>query len=63
MNPTALDDDTEVTRYKGANNNTGKIVKGTLNDAPIKVKVSSIPSKFENVVFRNDLQPAFGDSK
>ena len=40
----------------------GKIVKGTLNEAPIKLKVSSIPSKYENIVYRSRSQPAFGDS-
>ena len=62
MNPT-LEEEPEINRYKGSNHNTGKIIKGTLNDAPIKVKVSSIPSKFENIIFRNNSQPAFGDSK
>lgn len=27
------------------------------------MKVSSIPAKYENVIFRNSSQPAFGDSK
>lgn len=42
---------------------TGKIYKGTLNDAPMKVKVASIPCKFENVVYRNNKVPAFGNSR
>lgn len=32
-------------RFKGINNFPGKIIKGTLNEAPIKIKVSSIPAK------------------
>mgnify|MGYP006876341347 CR=1 FL=1 len=42
---------------------TGKIYKGTINDAPMKVKVASIPSKFENVIYRNNKPPAFGNSR
>jgi hypothetical protein len=33
-----------------------------MNEAPIKLNVSSIPSKFENVIYRNSSRPAFGDS-
>jgi hypothetical protein len=34
-------DDQEIMRKS-----TGKIFKGTINDAPMKIKVASIPSKF-----------------
>jgi hypothetical protein len=42
---------------------TGKIFKGTINDAPMKVRVASIPSKFENVIYRLNKTPAFGNSR
>ena len=42
---------------------TGKIFKGVINDAPMKVRVASIPSKFENVIYRDNKPPAFGNSR
>lgn len=41
-----INDDGELQRNKGATIGMGKIVKGTLNEAQIKVRVSSIPNKF-----------------
>ena len=41
----------------------GKIFKGTLNDGAMKVRVSSIPSKRENIIYENNKQAAFGNSK
>ena len=46
MQNTTFDDDHEEYRFKGSSIGVGKIVKGTLNEAPIKLKVSSIPSKY-----------------
>lgn len=39
------------------------ILKGTLTEAPLKVKASSIPSKNENIVYSNHHQSAFGNSQ
>lgn len=50
-------------RNKGAGLPSGKILKGTLNEAPLKVKVSSIPTRFENIVYVNHGQSAFGNSQ
>lgn len=44
--------DSQTTRNKGIANQYGKIYKGTINEAPIKLKISSIPNKHENVIFR-----------
>lgn len=49
-------------RNKGVMSSSGKILKGTLNEAPIKLNVSSIPTKHENVIFKSKSQSAFGDS-
>ena len=61
MHTQTLEDD-EGYRNKGATISAGKIIKGTMNEAPIKLNVSSIPSKYENVIFKSKSQSAFGDS-
>lgn len=45
MNQKTLEDEGDGYREKGSNLFPGKIMKGTLNEAPIKIKVSSIPAK------------------
>jgi len=42
---------------------TGRIFKGVINDAPMKLRVASIPSKTENIIYRNNKPPAFGNSR
>lgn len=59
---TTIDEDQEDYRFKGNSIGIGKIIKGTMNEAPIKLKVSSIPSKYENIVYRSNSSHAFGDS-
>lgn len=39
-------EDEEDQRYKGTLNSSGKIIKGILSEAPVKFKISSIPTKF-----------------
>lgn len=55
-------EDEEDQRYKGTVNSSGKIIKGILSEAPVKFKIASIPTKFENVILRSTSRPAFGDS-
>ncbi len=55
--------DSDEGRNKGLRKDDGKIIKGTLTEAPMKLKASSIPSKIENVVFNNHHRPAFGNSQ
>jgi len=37
--------ESERERYKGIRKDDGKIIKGTITEAPLKVKVASIPHK------------------
>lgn len=62
MHAKTLQDDDDGFRNKGGALSAGKILKGTLNEAPIKLNVASIPSKYENVIYHNSTKPAFGDS-
>ncbi len=39
---------------------SGKILKGTINDADSKIVTSSIPSKFDNIISRSQTISAFG---
>jgi hypothetical protein len=55
--------ETEEGRNKGVRKDDGKILKGTLKEAPIKLKVSSIPSKIENIIYSNHHKAAFGNSQ
>ena len=55
--------DQEEGRTKGIRKDEGKIYKGTLMEAPMKIRTSSIPSKVENVVYNNHHRPAFGNSQ
>ena len=55
--------ETEQGRNKGCRKDDGKIIKGTLTEAPTKLRASSIPSKIENVVFNNHHRAAFGNSQ
>lgn len=55
-----MDDDVDLQRNKGGNIGIGKIIKGTLNEAQIKMRVSSIPNKFENIIYTSNNQPGFG---
>lgn len=55
--------ESEQGRYKGIRKDEGKIIKGTLTEAPLKLKASSIPSKAENVVYSNHHKSAFGNSQ
>lgn len=57
-----INDDGELQRNKGATIGMGKIVKGTLNEAQIKMRVSSIPNKFQNIIYTSNNQPAFGNN-
>jgi hypothetical protein len=41
----------------------GKILKGTIKEAPLKLKASSIPSKTENIIYSNHHSSAFGNSQ
>lgn len=41
-----IEDQQELQRNKGGGIIVGKIVKGTLNQAQVKMRVSSIPNKF-----------------
>lgn len=50
-------------RYKGTRKDDGKIIKGTMKEAPLKLKASSIPSKIENIIFNNHHKAAFGNSQ
>ncbi len=45
MHTKTIEDD-DGYRNKGATFLSGKVIKGTLNEAPIKLNVSSIPSKY-----------------
>jgi hypothetical protein len=58
-----LNMDTEEGRNRGLRREDGKIIKGTLTEAPTKLRASSIPSKIENVVFSNHHKAAFGNSR
>lgn len=62
MQAKTLEDDDEGFRNKGTSILSGKIIKGTMHEAPIKLNVSSIPAKYENVIYRNSSRAAFGDS-
>lgn len=53
----------EERRYKGSRKDDGKIIKGVLKEAPLKLRASSIPSKIENVVYANHHKFAFGNSQ
>ena len=55
--------DSEDGRNKGIRKDDGKIIKGTMTEAPTKIRASSIPSKVENVVFTNHHKSAFGNSQ
>jgi len=55
--------ESEEVRYKGIRKDSGKILKGTVQEAPLKLKASSIPSKIENLVYSNHHTPAFGNSQ
>lgn len=48
----SMDHENEALRNKGISSQYGKIYKGTINEAPVKMKVGSIPNKNENIVFR-----------
>ena len=50
-------------RYKGLRKEDGKIIKGTMTEAPLKLKASSIPAKNETVVYSNHHKVAFGNSQ
>lgn len=62
MHAKTIHDDDDGFRNKGTQVLSGKIIKGTMNEAPIKLNVSSIPSKYENVIYKSSSKPAFGDS-
>jgi hypothetical protein len=55
--------ESEEGRYKGIRKDDGKIIKGTLTEAPLKLRASSIPSKTENVIYSNHHKSAFGNSQ
>lgn len=55
--------DSEEGRNKGVRKDEGKIIKGTLKEAPMKLRASSIPSKVENIIYSNHHKPAFGNSQ
>lgn len=55
--------DVEEGRNKGVRKDDGKIVKGTLKEAPLKLKASSIPSRIENIIYTNHHKAAFGNSQ
>jgi hypothetical protein len=55
--------ESDEVRYKGIRKDDGKIIKGTLTEAPLKLKASSIPSKAENVIYSNHHRSAFGNSQ
>ena len=55
--------DSDEGRNKGNRKDDGRIFKGTLTEAPTKMKASSIPSKIENVVFSNHHKASFGNSQ
>lgn len=38
----------------------GKIIKGTINDANMKISTSSIPHKYDNIITRSQTISAFG---
>lgn len=46
MHAKTLEDDDDGFRNKGTSILTGKIIKGTMHEAPIKLNVSSIPAKY-----------------
>ena len=50
-------------RNKGVRKDSGQIIKGTLKEAGLKLKASSIPRKIENIVYNNHHRPAFGNSQ
>ena len=55
--------DNDEGRNKGVRKDDGRIIKGTLTDAPMKLKASSIPTKIENVIYNNHHKAAFGNSQ
>ena len=48
-------------RQKGASSQ-GKLVKGFIQDATLKTNISSIPSKFETIIYTKPSKKAFGTS-
>lgn len=57
-----MEDEGDAYRNKGGILGYGKIIKGTLSEAQMKLRVSSIPNKHENIIYRGSYNTAFGTS-
>jgi|ETNmetMinimDraft_30_1059905.scaffolds.fasta_scaffold80765_1 hypothetical protein len=50
------------TKTSGFNKTTGKLYRGSTQTGPNKTMTSSIPSKYETVIFKFENKKAFGAS-